>query len=60
MQGTVKLDCLCERISRAGSLARVWLATFGGKGCGELFLSEGCPIVSGIYFINTSTVVVGL
>lgn len=40
MQGTVKLDCLCEGMSGAGSLVRAWLPTFGGKGCGELFLSE--------------------
>lgn len=40
VQGTVKLDCLCEGTSRAGSLAHVWLPTFGGKGCGELYLSE--------------------
>lgn len=50
VQGTVKLDCLCEGTSRAGSLAHVWLPTFGGKGCGELYPSEVVQSCQGCLF----------
>lgn len=36
----------------SGQLARVWLLTFCGKGCGELFLSKEALVHCGVRDIN--------